>query len=58
MVINGSVKLSKGVFFGSNATCYPNLHIGKSVTIGIGSAVFNNVKDGKTVIGVPAKAIF
>tara|TARA_B100000941_G_C28307842_1_gene449917 strand:- start:76 stop:714 length:639 start_codon:yes stop_codon:yes gene_type:complete len=58
VVINGCVDISRGVFFGANSTCVPAIKIGKYSTIGLGSAVMNNVKDGKTMIGVPAKSVF
>ena len=58
VVINGCVKLAEGVFCGANSSCFPSIEIGKYSTIAMGSSVMSSVKDGKTMIGVPAKAIF
>ena len=58
VVINGGVSLSEGVFLGANSTCFPMLKVGKYSTVALGSTAMSDVKDGKTVIGIPAKIIF
>jgi len=58
VVLNGGVKISEGAYFGANSTCYPMLKIGKYSKVALGSAVMSDVKENKTVIGVPAKVIF
>ena len=58
VVINGGVSISEGVYFGANSSCVPMLKIGKYSTVGIGSTAMSDVKDGRTVIGIPAKTVF
>lgn len=55
--VTGFVELGEGVFMGSRSTIHPKRKIGNWAKIGLGSGVVTNVKDGKSVIGVPAMPI-
>lgn len=56
-VINGDVKVGTGSFVGSGSVTIGQLSIGNWSTIGAGAVVINDVGDGITVAGVPAKII-
>lgn len=61
--ITGSTMLAGSVVVEKNTTIYSRvvvrewIHIGKNVTIGMGSVVTKNVPDGETWIGTPAKKL-
>lgn len=55
--LTGFVKLGRKVFIGSSACFIPHVSIGDLSTIGAGSVVIRNVRDGVTVFGNPAKVI-
>ena len=55
--LNGGVKVGVRVFMGSGALIVPNRIIGDDTKIGIGSVVINNVPQGASVFGNPAKKI-
>ena len=55
--ISGGVKIRSGALIGSGATVLQNLTIGYGATVGAGSVVTQNVPDGQTVVGVPAKPL-
>ena len=52
-----TAKLGKKVFVGSHAVILNDLKIGDNALITTGSIVVTNVKDGKKVMGYPAKKI-
>lgn len=56
-VINGDVKIGMGSFIGSCSVTIGQLRVGSWSTVGAGAVVINNVADGITVAGVPAKLI-
>jgi sugar O-acyltransferase (sialic acid O-acetyltransferase NeuD family) len=62
-VINPSVNISGGVHFadrilaGTGCQILENLWVGADVIIGAGAVVRNNVPNGQTVVGIPAKPI-
>jgi len=56
-VINGDVKIGTGSFIGSCSVTIGQLCVGTWSTVGAGAVVINNVADGITVAGVPAKLI-
>ncbi len=56
-VISGHVTIKEGAYFGSNSTVVPGKTIGINSKIGAGSVVIRNVKDGVSVMGVPAKML-
>ncbi|MDN3204705.1 acetyltransferase [Algoriphagus sediminis] len=56
-VLLGKVLVGKFCSIGANATILPKVEIGNRVTVGAGSVVTQDVPDGETVIGVPARII-
>ena len=56
-VINGDVEIGEGTFVGTSSTTIGQRTVGKWSTIGAGAVVINDVEDGVTVAGVPAKVI-
>jgi sugar O-acyltransferase (sialic acid O-acetyltransferase NeuD family) len=55
--ITGHVWLEQGVFLGSHASVLPGARVGEFATVGAGSVVLRRVQAGRTVLGVPAKAL-
>ena len=55
--ISGHVKIREGAYLGTNSTIIPAMTIGNHAKVGAGSVVIRNVRDGITVMGVPAKKI-
>lgn len=52
----GRITIGDGSFVGIGASIKENITIGKNVVIGAGSMVLNDVPDGTTVYGVPARS--
>lgn len=55
--VAGNVTIGDKTFVGMNASILQGLTIGTDVTVGIGSVLLNNVPDGVTVMGYPARII-
>ncbi|MGO9022305.1 MAG: acetyltransferase [Syntrophobacteraceae bacterium] len=55
--ITGAALLGKGVFVGSHASILPKASIGDYAIVGAGSVVLRKVREGATVMGVPAKQV-
>jgi acetyltransferase-like isoleucine patch superfamily enzyme len=53
----GRVVIGSGSVIGGYATVRSGVSIGKKVTVGLGSFVNRDVKDGLTVVGTPAREI-
>lgn len=53
--INGNVILGDRAFIGNSATIVQGKHIGMDSNVGIGSVVLNDVPDGTSVFGNPAR---
>jgi sugar O-acyltransferase (sialic acid O-acetyltransferase NeuD family) len=53
----GGIKVGDNTLIGAGAVIHPNVRIGKNVTIGAGATVLNDIEDGLTVVGTPAKPI-
>lgn len=53
----GGVSVGAFSLVGAGASVRPRIRIGTRVTVGAGAAVVNDIADGLTVAGVPAKAI-
>jgi sugar O-acyltransferase (sialic acid O-acetyltransferase NeuD family) len=51
----GTVTVGEQVFIGANATVLPHRRIGSHATVGAGAVVAEDVPDGMTVVGVPAR---
>ena len=57
VIIGGSCEIGNDVFIGLNATIKNHVKIGNNVTIGCGANVIDDVPDGVTVAGNPARII-
>jgi acetyltransferase EpsM len=55
--IGAFVKIKEGGYIGMNASIKERIIIEKWSTVGMGSVVIKNVKEGSTVVGNPAKAL-
>ncbi len=56
-VISGHVQIGEGAYFGSNSTVLPGKKIGNYSKVGAGSVVIRNIRDGVSVMGVPATSL-
>ncbi len=56
-VIGGSVKIGDNTFVGINVSIKEHVKIGSGCIIGMGAVVLNDVPDGETWVGNPAKKI-
>lgn len=50
-------KIGDGVVIGANVTILGPIHVGSDSKIGAGSVVLDNIPDGSTAVGIPAKVI-
>ncbi len=57
MVKGGRPTIGNDVKIYTGATVFGAVHIGNHVTIGAGTVVFQDVPDGATVVGNPARII-
>ncbi len=55
VAIAGGVRIGAGTLVGLGARVLPNLRIGARAVVGAGAVVVNDVPDGATVTGVPAR---
>ncbi len=55
--ISGHVKVGNKAYLATNCTVVPGKKIGEHSTVGAGSVALRDVKEGITVMGVPAKKI-
>lgn len=53
----GGVTVGTRTFIGTGASVVPGVTIGSDVTIGAGAVVLNDVPDGETWVGVPARPL-
>jgi len=53
----GAARVGEGSFVGSGARILPGVWLGRDVTVGAGAVVTRNFADGRTVVGVPARAV-
>lgn len=53
----GRVIIEKNTMLGTGANVIPRCHVGRDVIVGAGAVVINDVPDGVTVVGVPARII-
>ena len=56
-VVCGNAKIGQGAFIGANATILPGIKIGEWAVVGAGSVVIEEVENGVSVVGNPAKKI-
>lgn len=57
VTICGGVRVGRGSLIGAGATIAPGLAIGTNVVVGTGAVVIDNIPDGQTVVGIPARPI-
>lgn len=55
--LSGAVEIGNGSWIGVGATIKQGIKIGSWCTIGAGAVVINDIPDGETVVGIPAKPI-
>lgn len=53
----GNVKIGCRSWFGIGATAKQGIRIGRDVTVGAGAVCVSDIRDGLTVIGIPAKEL-
>lgn len=56
-ILCGNVHIGAGSLIGAGAVVLPGIHIGRGCTVGAGAVVCKPLKDGKTVVGNPAKEL-
>jgi sugar O-acyltransferase (sialic acid O-acetyltransferase NeuD family) len=57
VVLGGEVRIGDGTFLGLNVSAIPRVTIGRDVLVGAGSAVVDDLGDGVTAVGVPARPV-
>jgi acetyltransferase EpsM len=53
----GGVRIGEGAFLGIGAVALPGVVIGAWATVGAGAVVLGDVREGATVVGVPAREV-
>lgn len=54
--VGGDATIGEGALIGANATVLQGVTVGTDATVGAGATVVDDVPDGETVVGSPAKA--
>ena len=54
-LVNGECRIGDRAFFGTGAIVTPGLSVGAGARVGAGAVVLDNVPEGTTVVGVPAR---
>lgn len=54
-LINGECDIGERAFFGTGAIVTPGISVGADARVGAGAVVIEDVPDGATVVGVPAR---
>lgn len=55
--MGGGVRIGRAAYLGMNSSVRGRTSVGAYATVGMGAAVFSNVPDGETWVGVPAREI-
>jgi sugar O-acyltransferase (sialic acid O-acetyltransferase NeuD family) len=55
--LGGGVTVSRGAYIGMNAAILPGTRVGTRSVVGMGAAVLDDVPDGETWAGVPARPL-
>ena len=55
VVLSGVVTVGRGAFVGAGAVLLPGVVVGPGAVVGAGAVVIADVREGDTVIGVPAR---
>jgi sugar O-acyltransferase (sialic acid O-acetyltransferase NeuD family) len=53
----GNIMVEEGAFLGAGSTVIPGIRIGAWSTIGAGAAVIEDIPEGVTAVGVPARPV-
>lgn len=56
-VLAGNVSVGDYSFIGANAVVKQGVKIGKNCTVGAGTVVINDISDGSTIVGNPARLL-
>ncbi len=56
-ILSGGVEVGEQSWIAPNSSIHQQTRIGKNCTVGMGSVVLKNVKDGRTVFGNPAMKV-
>jgi len=56
-ILGGEVHIGQGAHIGMSATVRQGIAVGEGAVIGAGAVVVNDVADGVTVVGNPARPI-
>lgn len=56
-VLTGNVKVGEGSFVGASAVVKPGVRIGRNAMVGAGAVVLQDIPDGQTWVGNPAKEL-
>lgn len=56
-MLGGSSEYGERTYVAPGARVFDTVNVGNDVVIGVGAVVKNNVEDGKTVVGIPAREI-
>ncbi len=54
-LVNGECTIGDRAFFGTGAIVTPGIEVGADAKVGAGAVVLEDVPDGTTVVGVPAR---
>jgi sugar O-acyltransferase (sialic acid O-acetyltransferase NeuD family) len=57
VVLGGELQIGDGAFLGLNVSALPGVTIGRDVIVGAGATVVNDLPDGVTAVGVPARPL-
>jgi len=55
--ISGGVEIGDNVLIGAGATIIQGIHVGASSVVGAGAVVTKDVREGVTVMGIPARVV-
>lgn len=55
--LGGGVRIGRGAYLGMNSSVRERCTVGAGATVGMGAAVVNDVPDGETWVGVPARPL-
>lgn len=55
--MGGNIHIGEGAFIGQNACLREGIHIGRESIVGAGAVVLQDVPDGATVVGNPAREL-
>ena len=55
--VGGSVRVGRAAYLGMNASVRQQVRVGAGSTVGMGAVVINDVENGSTVVGNPARVL-